>query len=165
MNDINTLAYHRGVRCDTDEWVYGYLLKRKDKTYIATQDNMDYMVVQDNIARLKLIEVIPETICAYSQVNDIDDIKIFDGDILETVAQQNTPFCKQTILFVEFVRGVFRAEGEISLESFDFRYCRVIGNFYDTPNIIIEHQYHALPYRNHIIFKADKKLLNDYYIK
>ena len=103
MDDINTLAYHRAIRIDTDEWVYGYLLKRKDKTYIATQDNMDYMVVQDNIARLKLFEVIPNTICAYSQVNDIDDIKIYNGDILETVAQEDTPFCKNTILFVNWV--------------------------------------------------------------
>ena len=144
MYDINTLAYHRGIRCDTDEWVFGYLLKRKDKVYIATQDNVDYMVIQDNVARLKLIEIIPRTACAYSQINDIDDIKIFDGDILETVVQQNTPFSKCLTLFVEFNKGVFYAQGEgITLETFDFRYCRVVGNFYDTPDIFNNHQYHT----------------------
>lgn len=164
MDDINTLAYHRAIRIDTDEWVYGYLLKRKDKTYIATQDNMDYMVVQDNIARLKLFEVIPNTICAYSQVNDIDDIKIYNGDILETVAQEDTPFCKNTILFVTFSEGTFNAIGDFSIDTYDFRYCRVIGNFYDDPDLIRTHHIHPPIPQAHIVYGLDTRFSNETYI-
>ena len=120
---------------------------------------MDYMVVQDNIARLKLVEVIPETICAYSQVNDIDDIKIFDGDIIETVAQQDTPFRKQTTLFVQFVNGSFWDTGDFVLEAYEFRFCRVIGNFYDTPELNTENL-HMLPAVSEDLFDIFKDSLN-----
>ena len=43
---------------------------------------------------------------------------------------------------MEFSRGVFYAVGEFSLETSDFRFCRIVGNFYDNPDMVETHHYH-----------------------
>lgn len=67
----------RGKRVDNGEWVEGYLM---DENYINVPFN-------DNDVNGRFddpVEVEPETVCEYTGLNDENDRKIFEGDIVKT---------------------------------------------------------------------------------
>ena len=131
--------YYRGQRIDTQEWVYGFVIIRKDRFYIATSDNIDFMTASlGGHFDIKLIEVIPDTVGGYSTVNDMNDIKVFAGDIIENIVSPEAPFSQIHRNIVVFEDGNFYAEGVINIETYDFEYCRVIGNVYDNPELLSE---------------------------
>ena len=129
---------YRGKDYNTGDWVYGHLLVRKNRYFIATSDALDFMVVNFGKATMKLIEVDPETVGIYTLHNDWFDIKVFTGDILETVSAPPSVYSTETCTLVLFNKqsGMYFADGLFEIPPYEFRYCRVIGNMYDNPELL-----------------------------
>ncbi len=128
--------YCRGQRIDTREWVYGFVVIRKDRFYIASSENIDFMTATiGGHFDIKLVEVIPRTVGGYSTVNDMNDIKVFEGDIVENIITPEAPFSQVHRNEVVFEDGNYYAEGVINIETYDFEYCHVIGNIFDNPEL------------------------------
>lgn len=63
--DTAKIILFRGKRVDTNEWVQGYYAKYGEKHCIIDVD---------------IVEVMPETVEQYTGVDDINGVKIFEGD-------------------------------------------------------------------------------------
>ena len=134
-----TEMIYRGLRLDTFDWVYGYLIVRKERCFIATYEALDFMVISKGEATLRLIEVAPETVCVYTLKNDRDDIKIFVGDILETTVTTPSPIdaiYRVVVTFDDNI-GVY-ADGPTPIEPYLFRFCRIVGNVINNPELLDE---------------------------
>jgi len=72
---MDTIIEYRGKRITNKGWVYGYYVydSLSDRHLISFMENRRY----------KVIEVIPESIGQYIGIKDIDDKKIYTGDITE----------------------------------------------------------------------------------
>ena len=137
MGESLTQQIYRGKDYSTDDWVYGYLLVRKKRCFIATTDALDFMVVHRGKATMKLIEVDPDTVGIYTLHNDWYDIKVFTGDVLETVSGPGSVYSSETRMLVLYNRhaGMYYADGLFVVAPYEFRYCRIVGNIYDDPEL------------------------------
>lgn len=129
---------YRGKDYNTGDWVYGHLLVRKNRYFIATSDALDFMVVNYGKATMNLIEVDPKTVGIYTLHNDWFDIKIFTGDILETVPDLQSVYSTEicTVVLYNKQLGMYFADGLFEIPPYEFRFCRVIGNMYDDPDLL-----------------------------
>lgn len=72
----------RGKRSDNGEWEQGYLVKGR-KAYIVTFYASAYMVVSPSChASVDFVVVDLETVGQYTGVNDINNVRMFEGDIV-----------------------------------------------------------------------------------
>ena len=75
----------RGKRTDNGEWVQGYLVKGR-KAYIVTFYASAYMVVSPSChASVDFVVVDLETVEQYTGVNDINNVQMFEGDIVDVL--------------------------------------------------------------------------------
>ena len=82
MDDIlNGRNFYRGKDFETGSWVYGQLVVVLDTYYIVNDDD-EYLID-------------PNTLGQYTTVNDVNDNKIFEGDVVECVSW-NEFFCYNT---------------------------------------------------------------------
>ena len=130
----------RGKRIDNGEWVYGYLFKIWERTYIlwGTTNGIPNM-----------IEVRPETVSQYTGLKDKNDKEIYEGDIVCTPYidcifgdMVNNIIDKDFKWTVVFNEGSFCVENEdrmVYLYSFTQNgNVEVIGNLYENPNLLEE---------------------------
>lgn len=128
----------RGKRIDDGKWVYGYYVKathhwhnygiHEDWIAIDTIQNGGWCNVRGKHA------VIPETIGEYTGLCDKNGNKIFEGDIL-----QNEPsyvYSREYRNVVVFDEGEFYGEGSCPFLAEEFKYCEVIGNIHDNPELL-----------------------------
>lgn len=77
--------FYRGKKIDNDVWTYGFyfarLINGAKHSYIKTLD--EGFVVD---------EVIPETVGQYTGIRDDNDIRIFEGDILNVSYDDGTSY-------------------------------------------------------------------------
>lgn len=101
------------------EWVYGFM---------------------DSIGTVRKIPVDTNTIGQYTGLTDKNGVKIFEGDIVETMSSQDAygtdKFC------VQFVQGNFYVCHKDTGTVWTLRSCaesmKVIGNIYDNPELLQE---------------------------
>ena len=137
MGESLTQQIYRGKDYSTNDWVYGNLLVRRRRCYIVTADALDFMVVNHGKATMKVTEVDPETVGIYTLHNDWYDIKVFTGDIIETVSEPGGVYSTENRMLVLYNRhaGIYYADGLFMVAPYEFRYCRVVGNVYDDPEL------------------------------
>lgn len=128
---------YRGKDYNTNDWVYGNLLVRKKRCFIVTADALDFMVVNHGKATMKAVEVDPVTVGIYTLHNDWYDIKVFTGDVIETVAEPGSVYSVENRMLVLYNRhsGMYYADGLYMVAPYEFRYCRVVGNIHDDPEL------------------------------
>lgn len=136
----------RGKRIDNGEWEEGYLIAPEfalDRKYIGhlfSEDDHD----------IDVVEVAPETVGQYTGLEDYQNRKIFEGDIVKLTDVVNdfswfavvcfgNPNCKNDWGWQLEPIGKCECATEILL-WIDMEdtgaYCEVIGNIYDNPELL-----------------------------
>ena len=119
----------RGKSKSTGEWVFGNLFDKdtKGRTHIGTTVRMCF-------------DIDPETVGQFTGITDINDIKIFEGDI----AKYYNPYSKQWYthivkcdkMFASF--GFFTEDSEWCKENdwLKIECIEVIGNIHDNKELL-----------------------------
>ena len=110
-----------------DEWVYGDLSRLKNAITI-TKRNFIYPYI-----------VMPETVGQYTGLNDKNNVKIFDGDIV-TVENPNISDDEYGIVKFDNDGAMFIVEFDTFTVDFgnniDGNRCEIIGNIFDNSELL-----------------------------
>lgn len=124
----------RGKRDDTGEWIEGDLRQDKDlgTSYIS---GWDYYEEDWELQREPFeCEVIPESVGQYTGLTDKNGTKIFEGDIVNILTENNE------IGIVKYDEGGFEVEADGFVIDFKQNIngtdVAVIGNIYDNPELL-----------------------------
>ena len=119
----------RGKRIDNGEWEYGYYVR-----FGATGSERAYILPRYASA-LYVVEVIPETVGQYTELNDKIVNKIFEGDIVNILTEVDE------IGVIEWAdtEAMFVVVADCWCANFDNYYgydLEVIGNIHDNPELL-----------------------------
>ncbi len=132
----------RGKEIDTENWIYGYLLKNANDDYmIGYKEKLDekYNNTNQDIFHILEHQINPKTIGQYTELKDKNGKKIFEGDIIKFIYEN-----KEKIRAIVFEKGEFLAKDDTTAFGPTFRHIRlcsnieVIGNIYDNPELLKE---------------------------
>ncbi|MGN1130216.1 MAG: YopX family protein, partial [Ruminococcus sp.] len=84
--------------------------------------------------RSYVYQVIPETVGQYTEFKDKNGKRVFEGDILEN--EEGYIYSGIYRNKVVFRSGLFFADGIFEFIPNDFKYCEVIGNIHDNPELL-----------------------------
>lgn len=131
----------RAKRTDNDEWIEGsYVHINLGRYYIFTGKLDLTQYYSNGHIGFEHFEVNPETVGQYTDVDDSNDTKIFEGDIVQFSLIE----CPENKQFgcVKFCAGEFymiSVSGEetfmSSLSDDDYIY-EIVGNIYDNPGTL-----------------------------
>lgn len=98
-----------------------------DNVWEFNSDNCAFIV--------KDLAVDPETIGQFTGINDINNNPVYEGDLVRVMIAYT-----QVIFQVLYVRGVFCLADEEDLvwHGLDDMKCEVVGNLWDTPELLEE---------------------------
>ena len=130
----------RGKRKDNSEWLYGYLVIRNEKYFIYYEEP-DEMCQTGNWFCNE--EVIPETVGQYTGLTDVNNVKMFEGDILRQLDKYDATFltrvCKYEMSCGACCSQVygFGASGSQHLDFIRLgEPFKIIGNIHDNPELV-----------------------------
>lgn len=155
---MNREILFRGKSVETNEWVYGtYLLEKYSNTpYICCFEYGTFV-------NIKQIEVRPETVGEFTGMEDKNETKIFEGDIVRTQPFYDRPYSttrkeKQFLGIVEHCIKIFRnPDSPTNGQKYDslwkvnieedigdygcynwtrFWNCEIVGNKFDNPEFL-----------------------------
>ena len=112
------------------EWVEGWFVGKTRKAPYNPPKEKTAIISED----LYCYDVIPETVGQYTGLTDANGKKIFEGDILKNKA--GYVYGGEYITEVAYDCGEFCGLGFCSIEPCDFKYCEVIGNIHDNPELL-----------------------------
>lgn len=130
---------YKAKRKDNGEWVQGYLFKIWNKAYILWGTTNDIP---------NMIEVLPTTICEYTNKTDKNGTKVFEWDIVRTLAPcclDKPRYVKGVVMFGEYstpyTKGHWGYYVDWDLTKNLAIYCatkdiEVIGNKFDNPELL-----------------------------
>lgn len=116
----------RGKRTDNGTWAYGYLFCIWERTYLCWGTTND-------VPNMK--EVIPETVGQYTGLTDKNDVRIFEGDIiqsLESIVTGLVQWFPEHSAFMVWCKSA--NEVGFLYECADI--IKVIGNIHDNPGLL-----------------------------
>lgn len=136
----------QGKTVITNEWREGFPVFADDKAFVLNNTKVSFTEgFNENILNFVLQEVVPETIRKYTKLNDENNKKIFDGDIVRlTVFDHNGSDRQYTCLVIYNNLGIwfedvtdenrfwFYATSNIDTESD----VEIIGNKIDNPELL-----------------------------
>ena len=106
----------RGKCPITQKWVYGDLFQHGEQRFIMA-DNRN-------------TEVLPETVGQYTGTNDIDRVKIFEGDIVKNIVTDSIYAVAQDDYYAGFVI-IGDSKTRFGISKLTGRSTKVIGNIYE----------------------------------
>lgn len=125
------------------EWVEGSLHIEYGETSKDGKRKTDYRILG---MRGECRYIIPETVGQYTGLTDKNDNKIFEGDVLawnDNELDTNgelfedeisvVKFSEETLTFVKSYEDPF---DDVTLDSCDKSYIKVIGNIHDNPELL-----------------------------
>lgn len=127
----------RAKRLDSSEWVEGHLISYEDgrARIVASKTDIFCYEKDDSVIQTVSHLVDLETICQYTGMKDIENNKIFEGDIMET----SIDGLKYHVGVVEFSDASFG----LKCTNWDaFFLCfvagnyKIIGNIHDNPEFL-----------------------------
>lgn len=79
---MNDRYLYRAKRTDNGEWVEGFYLPIGERTYIICEAESDCTDGENtDLYATEWYEVVPETVCQYTELTDENVREIFEGDI------------------------------------------------------------------------------------
>lgn len=121
----------RGKRKYDGEWVYGDLRQFKSETYIESYE-------ADGIAK-RSYPVIPVSVGQFTAITDINDKKIFEGDIVQghrcIGIKSVVEYCTEDVASCGCCVPSFSGAG-FKADDADLQFCAVIGNIHDNPELL-----------------------------
>ena len=126
----------RGKRVDNGEWVEGFYCGKANKTFFSPAEDSAQIIDKD----LWWHEVIPETVGQYTGLTDKNGKKIFEGDILSYIDNDDDV----QYISVVFEECAFLIEdsgitGSDLLTSYVCLGLTVAGNIHDNPELLEVH--------------------------
>lgn len=120
----------RGKRTDNGEWVYG--APTKDSHGETVMVESVYECEEYNCRGANCLYVDENTVGQYTGLTDKNGTKIFEGDIVKIKGKIRYIFCG-TSSFRHTNYGEYAAELQ---DVFTEKYCEIIGNIYDNPELL-----------------------------
>lgn len=128
----------KGKRKDTDEWVYGFLVNTKNKSFMICNvvegpiklDSGEDLEITNN-----LFEVIPESVGQFTGLRDDDNSELYVGDIIEHKAPgRGLPYTGE----------IFFNEGNYQMNADPIKWSlpihvgsvKIIGNISNNPKLM-----------------------------
>ena len=136
----------RGKRKDGSStgWVFGYYAVIGDRHAIIKKELEFYLRTTDKCevrSGSEIIEVLPQTVSQFTGFYDKNGIKIYDGDILRSVYDEDYPEYA-SYEYVQWIdNGWYIGEGtpdeDLRQDMLD-RYSELAGNVWDNPELLEE---------------------------
>lgn len=128
----------RGKALKTSEWVFGFVQK---KQVIGGVNWLIHEDLRASTAYHAPIVINPSTIGQYTGLKDKNGNKIFEGDILKLISDNEISY--YDVVYSEAdCRWIIRQNGLFQyqdvLDKFVERYMTVAGNIYDSPELLEE---------------------------
>jgi uncharacterized phage protein (TIGR01671 family) len=134
----------RGKSTDTGEWVEGAYYKQtewygdpcEDHYIITTKDELE-----DNM--MIYFEILPETLCEYTNLRDKNGRRIFEGDIVKY--KSNVTYLGKFLICIGKVEYnentasyAVDAKDNIGAKNYDYFpiKCEIVGNIHDNPEML-----------------------------
>ena len=120
----------KGKRVDNGEWTEGYFFKTWDKVFLLWGMTGDCPNME---------EVVPETVGQYTGIEDDNDVRIFEGDIVEVSYDDGTAYTTEVYAYGSTLCVDIEGE-DYDFTAIDFAVdqwredgceLRVVSNIYD----------------------------------
>lgn len=123
----------RAKRLDNNDWVYGYYSYYKSEVdeeeyyYIRNSNILDTLVTKESIGQ-------------FTELYDIDNKPIYEGDIIEEdgLYRKNYKEINWKISYSCWLRGAYDRLTPANVKKFN---CRIVGNIYDNPELLNEDKF------------------------
>ena len=115
-------------------WAYGLLTKKK----IRNSNKLQFAIATKDCSMANTIPIIESTIGEFTGFKDIDGNEIFEGDILKDADGETFAVYYKGCSWLAGLPALVEGIGlyDCNLEDKELEACKVIGNIYDTPELL-----------------------------
>lgn len=126
----------RGKRTDNGEWIEGYLVEKTIFSIFDTHLSFVIYKKPTNIYHEEYRGINPSTVGQYTGLTDKNGTKIFEGDIIQNTANGNFGIVRWYDEHAAFVIQGINDNKTYWLFDNDFSKVRIVGNIFDTPELL-----------------------------
>ena len=130
----------RAKRTDNGEWIEGYYAKQSNHACFAHELKYQHFIFKDvcldfNLGGLQEFEIIPETVGQYTGLTDKNGVRIFEGDIIQSLESSVTGLVQWFPEHSAFMVWC-KSANEVGFLYECADIIKVIGNIHDNPELL-----------------------------